>query len=111
MSPKFLSYILFSKCRYELKNNHGEWVSTVNPDFDPRMPERVQGALRTTDKDIEQCHSVKTEFRAALSALLGVSLSLSHKYTRVRTIANTNSSTRIYTPGWCRNISQIYSCL
>ncbi|XP_074326379.1 amidase 1-like isoform X3 [Apium graveolens] len=32
---------------------------------------RLLGALTTTEKDIEHCHSVKTEFRDALSALLG----------------------------------------
>ncbi|WOH14384.1 hypothetical protein DCAR_0933903 [Daucus carota subsp. sativus] len=66
-----LSYSMRLLVRYELKNNHGEWVRTVNPDFEPRMSERVQGALRTTEKDIEHCHSVKTEFRDALNALLG----------------------------------------
>ncbi|XP_074326376.1 amidase 1-like isoform X2 [Apium graveolens] len=66
-----LSYSMRLLVRYQLKNNHGEWVRTVKPDFDLRMSERVQGALTTTEKDIEHCHSVKTEFRDALSALLG----------------------------------------
>ncbi|KAL4637070.1 hypothetical protein ACB092_03G054300 [Castanea dentata] len=38
--------------RYEVKNNHGKWVSTVKPDLGPGISER-------------------TELRAALNALLG----------------------------------------
>ena len=62
------------KCRYEFKNNHGEWVSTVRPDLGPGMSERIWGALRTTDENIDLCFSVKTELFSALTALLGVSL-------------------------------------
>lgn len=52
--------------------NHGEWVSTVKPDLGPGIAERVQEALMTTDDNMDICHSVKTELRAALIALLGV---------------------------------------
>uniref|UniRef100_A0A5B7BDI1 Amidase domain-containing protein n=1 Tax=Davidia involucrata TaxID=16924 RepID=A0A5B7BDI1_DAVIN len=57
--------------RYEFKNNHGEWVSTVKPDLGPGISERVWEALRTTDEYTDLCHSVKTELRAALTDLLG----------------------------------------
>ncbi|KAH7543088.1 amidase 1 [Ziziphus jujuba] len=57
--------------RYEFKNNHGKWVSTVRPDLGPGISERVQEALRTTDENIDICQSVKTELRSALAALLG----------------------------------------
>ncbi|XP_058183391.1 amidase 1-like isoform X3 [Rhododendron vialii] len=57
--------------RYEFKNNHGEWVSTIKPDLGPGISERVWTAVRSTDENLDVCHSVKTELRAALTALLG----------------------------------------
>ncbi|PON77250.1 Amidase [Parasponia andersonii] len=56
---------------YEFKDNHGEWVKTVKPDLGPGIPERLWEALETTDENIDVCRSVKTELRAALTALLG----------------------------------------
>jgi hypothetical protein len=49
---------------------------TVKPDVDPGLSEWVWEALRTTDENVDAYHSVKTQLRAALNALLGV-LSLS----------------------------------
>ncbi|KAK6137918.1 hypothetical protein DH2020_028331 [Rehmannia glutinosa] len=57
--------------RYELKNNHGEWVRSVKPSLGPGISERVSEALRTTDDDIDACYSLNSEMRAALSDLLG----------------------------------------
>ncbi|XP_058183079.1 amidase 1-like [Rhododendron vialii] len=57
--------------RSEFKNNHGRWVSTVKPDLGPGISERVWAAVRSTDENIDVCHSVKTELRAALTTLLG----------------------------------------
>ncbi|KAI8022731.1 Amidase 1 [Camellia lanceoleosa] len=57
--------------RHEFKNNHGEWVSTVKPDLGPGISERVWEAMRSTDENIDVFTSVKTELRAALTALLG----------------------------------------
>ncbi|XP_058183225.1 amidase 1-like isoform X2 [Rhododendron vialii] len=57
--------------RSEFKNNHGEWVSTIKPDLGPGISERVWAAVRSTDENLDVCHSVKTELRAALTALLG----------------------------------------
>ncbi|XP_024038737.1 amidase 1 isoform X2 [Citrus clementina] len=57
--------------RYEFKNNHGDWVTTVKPDLGPGISERVWEAVRTSAQKIDVCQSVKTELRAALSALLG----------------------------------------
>ncbi|KAJ8636611.1 hypothetical protein MRB53_010878 [Persea americana] len=56
--------------RFEFKNNHGEWVSTVKPDLGPGIFERVWEALKTTDEDTDRCQMVITELRAALSDLL-----------------------------------------
>lgn len=57
--------------RHEFKNNHGEWVTTIKPDLGPGISERVWEAIRSTDENIDVCQSVKTELRAALTALLG----------------------------------------
>ncbi|KAK0600618.1 hypothetical protein LWI29_016805 [Acer saccharum] len=57
--------------RYEFKNNHGEWVTTVKPDLGPGISERVWEAVRTTAEKIDVCQSVKTELCAALTDLLG----------------------------------------
>ncbi|XP_068492896.1 amidase 1 isoform X4 [Phaseolus vulgaris] len=57
--------------RYEFKNNHGEWITAVKPDFGPGISERVLDALRTTGENIDTCYSVKRELHDALAALLG----------------------------------------
>ncbi|GLT90327.1 hypothetical protein SLE2022_082660 [Rubroshorea leprosula] len=57
--------------RYEFKNNHAEWITRVNPDLGPEISKRVWEAVRTTGENIDTCHSVKIEFRAVLSALIG----------------------------------------
>ncbi|XAR49106.1 Amidase [Bertholletia excelsa] len=57
--------------RHEFKNNHGEWVTTVKPNLGPGIFERVWNAVGTTDENIDICHSVKAELRAALTGLLG----------------------------------------
>nr|GMD40468.1 amidase 1 [Ipomoea batatas] len=57
--------------RYEFKENHGEWVSTIKPNLGPGIAERVWEALKTTDEKIDVCLSVKAELKEALVALLG----------------------------------------
>ncbi|KAK4345596.1 hypothetical protein RND71_035772 [Anisodus tanguticus] len=57
--------------KYEFKENHGEWVSTVNPSLGPGIAERVWDALKSTDENIDVCHSVKAELVEALADLLG----------------------------------------
>eukprot|EP00262_Sarcandra_glabra_P014168 TRINITY_DN407_c0_g1_i4.p1 TRINITY_DN407_c0_g1~~TRINITY_DN407_c0_g1_i4.p1 ORF type:complete len:438 (+),score=54.47 TRINITY_DN407_c0_g1_i4:24-1337(+) len=65
-----LSNAFRSLQRWEFRNNHGEWVSTVKPDLGPGITERVWEALKETDENVDHCHTVKTELRTALSALL-----------------------------------------
>ncbi|KAL7002594.1 Amidase 1 [Sarracenia purpurea var. burkii] len=67
-----LSSVLRLLQRYEFKNNHNEWVTMVKPDLGPGISERVWEAMRSTDENIDDCKSVKTELRAALSALLAI---------------------------------------
>ncbi|XP_043726253.1 amidase 1-like [Telopea speciosissima] len=56
--------------RYEFKNNHEEWISSVKPDLGPGISERVQEALMATSENIDICNMVRNELRAALSDLL-----------------------------------------
>ncbi|KAJ9131481.1 hypothetical protein P3X46_035137 [Hevea brasiliensis] len=56
--------------RYEFKNNHGEWVTTVKPDLGTGISERVWGAIQTTGESIDICYSVKAEIIATLTSLL-----------------------------------------
>ncbi|KAF2298319.1 hypothetical protein GH714_022110 [Hevea brasiliensis] len=62
--------------RYEFKNNHGEWVTTVKPDLGPGISERVWEAIQTTGESIDICYSVKAEIIATLTTLLEVSIPL-----------------------------------
>ncbi|KAK9161246.1 hypothetical protein Syun_007587 [Stephania yunnanensis] len=65
-----LSSAMRSLQRHEFKVNHGEWVTTIKPNLGPGISERVWEAIRSTDEHLESCHAVKTELRAALTALL-----------------------------------------
>lgn len=55
--------------------NHGEWISSVKPEFGPGISERIQDAIMTSDEKIDLCRSVKSELLMALSTLLGVQTS------------------------------------
>ncbi|KAL1204646.1 Amidase 1 [Cardamine amara subsp. amara] len=57
--------------RYEFKMNHGEWISSVKPEFGPGISARIQEAIETSDEKIELCRSVKSQLLTALSTLLG----------------------------------------
>ncbi|XP_057960454.1 amidase 1-like isoform X2 [Malania oleifera] len=46
-------------------------LQRVRPDLGPGISERVWAALKTTDDNIDACHSMMAEMRAALTALLG----------------------------------------
>ncbi|KAF2298322.1 hypothetical protein GH714_022190 [Hevea brasiliensis] len=56
-----IGFIFYLKRRYEFKNNHGEWVTTVKPDLGPGISERVWEAIQTTGESIDICYSVKAE--------------------------------------------------
>ncbi|KAJ4719494.1 Amidase 1 [Melia azedarach] len=71
LGSTFECHEVATKHRYEFKNNHGEWVTTVKPDLGPGISERVWEAIRTSEENIDLCQSVKTELRNALTALLG----------------------------------------
>ncbi|KAH0913451.1 hypothetical protein HID58_036772 [Brassica napus] len=41
--------------RFEFKMNHGEWVSSVKPEFGPGISERIEEAIRVSDEKIDLC--------------------------------------------------------
>ncbi|KAJ0080381.1 hypothetical protein Patl1_22676 [Pistacia atlantica] len=57
--------------RYEIKKNHGDWMTTFKPEFGPGIHEQVWEAMRTSSDNIDACQYMRTELRAALTALLG----------------------------------------
>ncbi|XP_056166293.1 amidase 1-like [Syzygium oleosum] len=57
--------------RYEFKNNHKEWISAVNSDLGPGILDNVRDAIQTTEENVDVYWSVKKEFHAALTSLLG----------------------------------------
>lgn len=47
-------------------------MTSVKPDLGPGLYERVWEAVNSADKNLDVCHSVIGELRAALTDLLGV---------------------------------------
>lgn len=58
--------------RSEFKANHAEWVNTVKPNLGPGIRERVHGAITSEAGPMEEFHVLRTEFKAALDALVKV---------------------------------------
>jgi hypothetical protein len=59
--------------RSEFKANYAEWINTVKPNLGPGIREWVQEAVASADDPaMEDLHTVRTEFRSALAALLEV---------------------------------------
>ncbi|KAJ4957140.1 hypothetical protein NE237_013923 [Protea cynaroides] len=56
--------------RYEFRINHEEWLTSVKPHLGPGISDRVQQVLKTTSENIDICHMIKNETRAALTDLL-----------------------------------------
>ncbi|KMZ56987.1 Amidase 1 [Zostera marina] len=56
--------------RFQFKNNHGDWVSTVKPDIGPGIYERVWESISSTNENIDKCLVVRSEIQLALCSLL-----------------------------------------
>ncbi|KAH6763413.1 translocon at the outer membrane of chloroplasts 64-III [Perilla frutescens var. hirtella] len=55
---------------HEFCQNHNEWINTVKPTFDPVISAQIPEVLDSTDADIEKCHTIRSELRSAINALL-----------------------------------------
>ncbi|XP_047066939.1 amidase 1-like [Lolium rigidum] len=66
-----ISHVMRVLQRSEFKANYAEWINTVKPNLGPGIRERVQEAVSSSDDPaMEDLHTVRTEFRSALTALL-----------------------------------------
>ncbi|KAK8452119.1 hypothetical protein SEVIR_5G062750v4 [Setaria viridis] len=65
-----ISYVVGCLQRSEFKANHAEWVNTVKPNLGPGIRERVHGAITSEAGPMEEFHVLRTEFKAALDALV-----------------------------------------
>jgi hypothetical protein len=63
-----------SCCRWEFKVAHEEWLTKVNPDLAPDVAARVRAALSTSEERANLAVQVRQELRAAMDALLKVSV-------------------------------------
>ncbi|PSS26689.1 Translocon at the outer membrane of chloroplasts like [Actinidia chinensis var. chinensis] len=61
--------MLFVK-RHEFKCNHEEWISLVKPALNPTIATQIHEMLEMSDKEIETCHTIRSEMRVALNSLL-----------------------------------------
>ncbi|XP_042002419.1 outer envelope protein 64, chloroplastic-like [Salvia splendens] len=57
------------KC-HEFKQNHNEWINSVNPTLDPVILAQLREASDLTDADIEKCRTIRIELRSAIDALV-----------------------------------------
>ncbi|KAI3463705.1 hypothetical protein Pfo_020368 [Paulownia fortunei] len=56
--------------RHEFGLNHNEWVNSVKPTLDPVISAQIPEVLDLTDADIEKYHTIRSELRSAINALL-----------------------------------------
>ncbi|PSR84683.1 Outer envelope protein [Actinidia chinensis var. chinensis] len=70
MSMQLLANAMQLLKRHEFKHNHEEWISSRKPTINSVIAERLQEWPETVDEDIENCHTIRNELRAALNSLL-----------------------------------------
>ncbi|GFS32332.1 translocon at the outer membrane of chloroplasts 64-III [Actinidia rufa] len=70
MSMKLLANAMQLLKRHEFKHNHEEWISSRKPTINSVIAERLHEWPETVDEDIENCHTIRNELRAALNSLL-----------------------------------------
>ncbi|KAK6127746.1 hypothetical protein DH2020_038522 [Rehmannia glutinosa] len=60
--------------RHEFRQTHNEWINSVKPTLDPAISAQISEELDLTDADIEKYHTIRSELRSAINALLKVAL-------------------------------------
>ncbi|XP_057465351.1 translocon at the outer membrane of chloroplasts 64-like [Actinidia eriantha] len=70
MSMKLLANAMQLLKRHEFKHNHEEWISSRKPTINSVIAEQLHEWPETVDEDIENCHTIRNELRAALNSLL-----------------------------------------
>lgn len=56
--------------RHEFKKNHEEWVSSAKPTLNPLVAAQILEKLEMSDKEIEECHTIRNKMRATLNSFL-----------------------------------------
>ncbi|KAF5934229.1 hypothetical protein HYC85_030400 [Camellia sinensis] len=56
--------------RHEFKHIHEEWISSVKPTLNPIIAAQILKTLEMSDKEMENCNSIRNEMRVALNSLL-----------------------------------------
>ncbi|PSR96523.1 Translocon at the outer membrane of chloroplasts like [Actinidia chinensis var. chinensis] len=69
-SMKLLANAMQLLKRHEFKHNHEEWISSRKPTINSVIAEQLHELPKTVDEDIDNCHTIRNELRAALNALL-----------------------------------------
>ncbi|GFZ12295.1 translocon at the outer membrane of chloroplasts 64-III [Actinidia rufa] len=69
-SMKLLANAMQLLKRHEFKHNHEEWISSRKPTINSVIAEQLHEWPKTVDEDIDNCHTIRNELRAALNALL-----------------------------------------
>ncbi|THG21293.1 hypothetical protein TEA_008073 [Camellia sinensis var. sinensis] len=56
--------------RHEFKHIHEEWISSVKSTLNPVIAAQILKTLEMSDKEMENCNSIRNEMRVALNSLL-----------------------------------------
>ncbi|CAL5445276.1 unnamed protein product [Camellia sinensis] len=56
--------------RHEFKHIHEEWISSVKSTLNPIIAAQILKTLEMSDKEMENCNSIRNEMRVALNSLL-----------------------------------------
>lgn len=67
-----LPLILSSSRRWEFKENHEEWLTSVKPDLAPALAVRTKAAMDTNPHSVPLVQRIKDEARYAINDLLKV---------------------------------------
>ncbi|CAA3029490.1 outer envelope 64, chloroplastic [Olea europaea subsp. europaea] len=69
-SIRSLAIVMQMLKRHEFKQNHGEWINSVKPSLDPAITSQIPEVLELANTELEKIHTVRSELRSALNALL-----------------------------------------
>ncbi|XAR63968.1 Amidase [Bertholletia excelsa] len=69
-SIRLLGNVMQLVKRHEFKDNHGEWISSVNPTLNPIVAAQIQESMEMSDEEIKNFQTIRNEMRVALNSLL-----------------------------------------
>ncbi|XP_051119417.1 outer envelope protein 64, chloroplastic [Andrographis paniculata] len=66
----FLANVMQKIKRHEFRQNHNKWINAIKPTLDPIISAQIAGDADLTDADIEKLHTIRSELRLAINAIL-----------------------------------------